>query len=39
MLNIETMGGSQIRDWEEEGEGLSYTKLDEKGTDSTFFSL
>lgn len=24
MLNIESIGGSQIRDWEEEGEGLPF---------------
>lgn len=24
LLNIESIGGSQIRDWEEEGEGLPF---------------
>lgn len=24
VLNIESIGGSQIRDWEEEGEGLPF---------------
>ena len=25
LLNIESIGGSQIRDWEEEGEGLPFS--------------